>query len=72
MGMQLVAYCGPETGVRDRASYLLEQHKIRFLLTTPLQPEGEIAAHIHLHGDGVRDIALSVDDAESDVAAGAQ
>jgi 4-hydroxyphenylpyruvate dioxygenase len=65
MGMQLVAYRGPETGVRDRASYLLEQNKIRFVLTTPLRPEGEIAAHIHLHGDGVRDIALSVNDAEA-------
>src|SRR6476661_2132613 len=60
MGMQLVAYCGPETGVRDRASYLLQQNKIRFVLTSPLRPEGAIAAHIHLHGDGVRDIALSV------------
>jgi len=65
MGMQLVAYCGPETGVRDRASYLLEQNKIRFVLTSPLRPEGGIADHIHLHGDGVRDIALSVNDAES-------
>ena len=65
MGMQLVAYCGPETGVRDRASYLLQQNKIRFVLTTPLRPDHDIAAHVQLHGDGVRDIALSVDDAES-------
>src|ERR1700737_2570581 len=64
-GMKLVAYRGPETGTRDRASYLLQQSKIRFVLTTPLQPDGEIAEHIRIHGDGVREIALWVDDAES-------
>ncbi len=62
-GMSLVAYAGPETGQRDRASYVLQQGKIRFVLTTPLQPSGEIADHIHRHGDGVRDVALWVDDA---------
>ena len=64
-GFRLVAYCGPETGVRDRASYVLMQDKIRFVLTTPLQPDGDIAAHVRLHGDGVRDVALWVDDAEA-------
>ncbi len=64
-GMELIAYRGPETGTRDRASYLLRQNKIRFVLTTPLQPDRAIADHIRLHGDGVRDIALWVDDAES-------
>jgi 4-hydroxyphenylpyruvate dioxygenase len=64
-GMKLVAYRGPETGLRDRASYLLQQGHIRFLLTTPLHPESPIAEHIKLHGDGVREIALWVDDAES-------
>jgi len=64
-GMKLTAYSGPETGVRDRASYVLEQEKIRFVLTTPLQPDHPIAEHIKLHGDGVRDIALGVDDAAS-------
>jgi 4-hydroxyphenylpyruvate dioxygenase len=64
-GMQLVAYSGPETGRRDRASYLLQQEKIRFVLTSPLQPDHPIADHIKLHGDGVRDIALWVDDATS-------
>jgi 4-hydroxyphenylpyruvate dioxygenase len=64
-GFRLAAYRGPETGVRDRASYLLVQDKIRFVLTTPLQPEGEIAEHIRVHGDGVRDIALWVDDADA-------
>src|SRR5438270_10625677 len=62
-GFQLVGYRGPETGIRDRASYLLQQNKIRLVLTTALTTEGEIAAHVHKHGDGVRDIALCVDDA---------
>src|SRR5678815_1564576 len=64
-GFQLVAYRGPETGVRDRASYVLVQDKIRFVITTPLKPEGELAEHVRLHGDGVRDVALWVDDAEA-------
>jgi len=64
-GMQLVAYRGPETGVRDRASYVLQQGKIRFVLTTPLGPDNALAEHIKRHGDGVHEIALWVDDAES-------
>jgi 4-hydroxyphenylpyruvate dioxygenase len=63
MGFQLVAYRGPETGVRDRVSYLLVQNKIRLLLTSAQGPTGEIADHVARHGDGVRDIALWVDDA---------
>ncbi|MEX2152317.1 MAG: 4-hydroxyphenylpyruvate dioxygenase [Gemmatimonadaceae bacterium] len=62
-GFQLVGYRGPETGVRDRVSYLLTQGKIRLLLTSPLGPDGSIAEHVRKHGDGVRDIALWVDDA---------
>ena len=67
-GFQLVGYRGPETGVRDRASWLLQQDKIRFVLTTPIRPEAsdeakKIADHIQKHGDGVRDLALWVDDA---------
>ena len=67
-GFQLVGYRGPETGVRDRASYLLQQDKIRFVLTTPIRPDlsdeaKTIADHIYKHGDGVRDLALWVDDA---------
>ncbi|MFL5616464.1 MAG: 4-hydroxyphenylpyruvate dioxygenase [Gemmatimonadaceae bacterium] len=62
-GFQLVGYRGPETGTRDRASYLLQQNKIRLVLTSALGPEGEIAQHVHKHGDGVRDIALWVEDA---------
>jgi len=63
MGFQLVAYAGPETGVRDRASYVLQQEKIRFVLTTSLQPESPIAEHVKKHGDGVKVLALWVDDA---------
>ena len=62
-GMSLVAYAGPETGQRDRASYLLQQGKVRFLLTTALRSDSAIAQHVHKHGDGVRSIALWVDDA---------
>jgi 4-hydroxyphenylpyruvate dioxygenase len=64
-GMKLVAYKGPETGTRDRASYLVQQDKIRFVLTTALSPDSEIADHVKLHGDGVHEIALWVDDAAS-------
>ena len=64
-GMKLVAYCGPETGVRDRASYVLQQNKIRFVLTTAVTPDHAISEHVLAHGDGVRDVALWVDDAES-------
>jgi 4-hydroxyphenylpyruvate dioxygenase len=63
MGFELVAYAGPETGVRDRASYVLQQNKIRFVLTTAMKPDSEIARHVHKHGDGVKVLALWVDDA---------
>jgi 4-hydroxyphenylpyruvate dioxygenase len=64
-GMKLVAYRGPETGHQESASYLLQQGKIRFVFTTPMAPEHEITEHIKLHGDGVKDVAFWVDDAES-------
>jgi 4-hydroxyphenylpyruvate dioxygenase len=64
-GFQLAAYRGPETGTRDRASYVLAQSKIRLVLTTPLRPDHAITEQIRLHGDGVHDIALWVDDAEA-------
>jgi 4-hydroxyphenylpyruvate dioxygenase len=64
-GFTLAGYRGPETGVRDRASYLLVQDKLRFVLTSPLGPEGEVAAHIARHGDGVRDLAFWVDDSRA-------
>ncbi|MDQ2914349.1 MAG: 4-hydroxyphenylpyruvate dioxygenase [Chloroflexota bacterium] len=62
-GYKILAYRGPETGTRDRASYILEQGKVRLVLTTALRPDSEIATHVHKHGDGVKDIALWVDDA---------
>jgi len=64
-GMSLVAYSGPETGNRDRASYVLQQGKVRFVLTTPLRSGNAIAEHIARHGDGVHSIALWVDDARA-------
>ena len=62
-GMSLVAYSGPETGQHDRASYVVQQGKVRFVLTTSLRPGCPIAQHVARHGDGVRAIALEVDDA---------
>ena len=62
-GYRILAYRGPETGTRDRASYVLEQDKVRIVLTTALRPDSDIATHVHKHGDGVKDIALWVDDA---------
>ena len=61
-GFQLAGYRGPETGVRDRASYLLLQDKVRFVLTSGLGPDSPITEHHRKHGDGVRDLALWVDD----------
>ena len=61
-GFSRFAYAGPETGVRDRASYALRQGKIVFVFTTPLQPEGPMVEHLKLHGDGVKDIAFEVED----------
>jgi len=64
LGFSLTAWRGPDTGTRDRVSYVLEQGKIRFVLTSPLHPAGPIAEHILRHGDGVKTIALEVDDVE--------
>jgi 4-hydroxyphenylpyruvate dioxygenase len=63
-GFSQLAYSGLETGNRDTASYVLSQGKVRFVLTTPLRPDHPAGEHIRLHGDGVRDIALSVEDAD--------
>ncbi len=62
-GYEVIAYAGPETGVKDRASYVLQQGKIRLVLTASLLPEGPIAEHVKKHGDGVKVLALWVDDA---------
>ena len=64
-GFTPVAYAGLETGVRDRASYVMVQNDIRFVFTAPLTPEGELAEHVRKHGDGVHDIAFAVDDVAS-------
>jgi 4-hydroxyphenylpyruvate dioxygenase len=62
-GYRLVGYRGPETGTRETASYVLQQGRIRLVLTTALRPGHPVADHVHRHGDGVRDIAFEVEDA---------
>ncbi len=64
-GFKLIAYRGPETGTRDRASYVLQQGKVRFVLTTAIRPDGDVARHVHEHGDGVKDLALWVNNAKT-------
>jgi 4-hydroxyphenylpyruvate dioxygenase len=62
-GFQSLAYAGPETGVKDKVSYVIRQEKLTFVLTTPLRSNNPIADHIYKHGDGVKVLALKVDDA---------
>jgi 4-hydroxyphenylpyruvate dioxygenase len=62
-GFQALAYAGPETGIKDRASYVVRQHKLTFMLTTPLRSSNEMADHIYKHGDGVKCLSLRVQDA---------
>jgi 4-hydroxyphenylpyruvate dioxygenase len=62
-GFQSLAYAGPETGVKDRVSYVLAQNKVRLMLTSPLHSNSPIAEHHKKHGDGVKVLALWVDDA---------
>jgi len=62
-GFSIEGYLGPETGHREKVSYLLQQNDIRFVLTSALGPDSPISEHVHRHGDGVKDIALWVDDA---------
>lgn len=64
-GYKSLAYAGLETGVRDRASYVLKQDKIRLVLTTPLNADSPINEHLKKHGDGVKVVALWVEDARS-------
>lgn len=64
-GFELIAYRGPETGVKDTVSYVLQQDKIRFMLTAALTPDHEVAKHVLKHGDGVKVLALWVEDAET-------
>ncbi|GGI08881.1 4-hydroxyphenylpyruvate dioxygenase [Egicoccus halophilus] len=63
-GFRVVAYAGPETGVRGHASYVLQQRAIRFVVTSGLSPDHEVTRHAHRHGDGIRDVAFRVTDAE--------
>jgi len=62
-GFQSLAYAGPETGMKDKVSYVIRQNKLTFVLTTPLRINNDIADHIYKHGDGVKVLALKVDDA---------
>ena len=62
-GFHVTAYCGPETKVRDRASYVLEQGEARLVMTGAMGPESPIAEHVLRHGDGVKDVAFRVPDA---------
>ncbi len=62
-GFQSYAYSGPETGDKEKVSYVLVQNKVRLVLTTPLHPTGSIAEHVNKHGDGVKAVALMVNDA---------
>lgn len=63
-GFDLVAYKGPETGNRDFCSYALQQDRIRFILTSALEPDHEIAKHVARHGDGIKVLALTVEDCD--------
>ncbi|HJN32117.1 MAG TPA: VOC family protein, partial [Candidatus Poseidoniia archaeon] len=62
-GFNQIAYSGLETGDREKASYVLEQGKVRLILSTPLSGDNGISSHIKKHGDGVKDIAFHVNDA---------
>lgn len=62
-GFQALAYAGPETGIKDRVSYVVRQHKLTFILTTALRSGNELADHVYKHGDGVKVLALRVSDA---------
>jgi 4-hydroxyphenylpyruvate dioxygenase len=62
-GFQSLAYSGPETGNKEKVSYVVRQNKLTFMFTTALRPEHPVAGHVHLHGDGVKVLALRVDDA---------
>lgn len=64
-GFDQVAYAGPETGVQGRVSYLLAQNELRFVLTASLLPDDAIAEHVRLHGDGIKDVAIVVEDARA-------
>src|SRR5919202_5433606 len=64
-GFQSLAYSGPETGNKEAARYVIRQNKLTLMLTTPMRPNNAIADHIYKHGDGVKTLALTVDNASS-------
>src|ERR1700709_369270 len=64
-GFQSLAYSGPETGNKETACYVIRQNKLTLMLTTPLRPNNPIADHIYKHGDGVKVLALKVENATS-------
>ena len=64
-GFEPLGYAGPETGIKEKVSYALRQNKITFVFSTALHASHDIAAHVHLHGDGVKTIALRVANAEN-------
>ena len=65
LGFLPIAYSGLETGSRDRVSYVLKQNQVRFILTSPLENNSEIGTHIYTHGDGIKDVSFTVDNAEA-------
>ena len=70
LGFNIIGYSGPETGVRDKVSYLMEQGRVKVMVTNSLHPDSVISNHVKLHGDGVKDIAIrvnSLDDALNDL-----
>ena len=62
-GFQSLAYAGPETGMKDKVSYVIRQNQLTFVLTTALRTDNTIADHVYKHGDAVKVLALKVDDA---------
>src|ERR1700721_2603847 len=70
-GFEVIAYAGPETGVADRASYVLAQGDVRFVVTAGLGADSEVSRHVLRHGDGIRHLAWRVDDAYAVAAAAA-
>jgi len=65
LGFQTIGYKGLETGSRDKVSYVMKQNKVNFILSSPLVPGTEMGLHIDKHGDGIKDVSFSVDNAEN-------
>jgi 4-hydroxyphenylpyruvate dioxygenase len=65
LGFKIVGYSGPETGVRDHVSYLVEQGKVKIMITNTLNSDSLIGNHVQLHGDGVKDISIRVNNLDN-------